>query len=121
MREIKVPMFEPLLISFPNDLDVELTDMVTINERKLLMMVRDREHALTIEITINLQTARIEYYIPKLCNIDMINDLPGINKVNQNSVGATGVIEVSICDLPNTLFSFISKVPMNSDIVFKQH
>ena len=118
LRGIKVPVFEQLLEEFPNDLDVGWTDMVAINERKLLMMVRARGHALTIEITLNLQTARIEYFIPKLCNVDMINELPGINKVNEDSVGATGVTEVTINDLSNQLFSFISKVPMDTDMVF---
>jgi hypothetical protein len=117
LRGVKVPAFEQLLALFPNDLDVGWTDMVAINERKLLMMVRDRGHALTIEITLNLQTARIEYFIPKICNVDMVNNLPGINKVNQDSVGATGIIEIPISDLPNTLFSFISKVPMDSDMI----
>ncbi len=118
-RGYKVPIFEQLFAAFPNDLDVGWTDMVAVSERKLLMMVRDRGHALTLEISLNAQTARLEYFIPKLCNIDMINDLPGINKVNENSVGATGVIEVSINELSKTLFDFISKVPMDSDIVFK--
>lgn len=119
LRGVKVQMFEQLFALFPKDLDVGMTDMVAVNERKLLMMVRDRGHALTIEITLNLQTARIEYFIPKICNVDMVNNLPGINKVNQESVGATGVIEVPISDLPNTLFSFISKVPTDSDIIMK--
>ena len=117
LRGIKVPVFEQLLAVFPNDLDVGCTDMVAVNERKLLMMVRDRGHALTIEITLNLQTARIEYFIPKICNVDMVNNLPGINKVNQDSVGATGILEIPISDLSNTLFSFISKVPMDSDMI----
>ncbi len=117
LRGVKVPVFEQLLDTFPNDLDVGWTDMVAVNERKLLMMVRDRGHALTIEITLNLQTARIEYFIPKLCNIDMINNLPGVNKVNQDSVGATGIIEIPITDLSNTLFNFISKVPTDSDML----
>ena len=84
-----------------------------------LMMVRDRGHALTIEITINNQMARLEYFILKLCNLDMINNLPGINKVNENSVWATGTFEIPIIDLPNELFTFISKVPMDDDMVVK--
>lgn len=121
LRGTKVPIFEQLFAAFPNEIDVGLTDMVAINERKLIMMVRDRGHALTIEITLNAQTARLDYFIPKLCNIDMINSLSGINKVNENSIGATGVIEVPIDDLANTLFDFISKVPMDSDIVSKHY
>ena len=119
LRGYNVPTFEQLFDIFPNELDVGWTDMLAINDRKLLMMVRDRGHALTIEITLNNQIARLEYFIPKICNIDMVNNLPGVNKVNENSVGATGVIEVPINNLSNELFSFISKVPMDSNIVYK--
>ena len=49
----------------------------------------------------------------------MINMLPGINRVNNDSIGATGVVEVSIEDLSKTLFDFISKVPMDSDMIFQ--
>lgn len=118
-RGYNVHVFEQLFEMFPNNMDVGWTDMVAISDRKMLMMVRDRGHALTIEISLNSQKARLEYFIPKLCNINMINNLPGINKVNENSIGATGVIETSIDDLSNTLFTFISRVPMDSDMNFK--
>ena len=49
-------------------------------------MIRDRGHALTIEITINNDKARIDYFIPKIININMINALSGANKVRENSV-----------------------------------
>lgn len=91
--------------------------MVVINDKKLIMMVRDRGHALTIDISLNNDMARIEYFIPKLCNIEMINNLPGINKVNENSVGATGVMEVPINTLPSVLFDFISRVPTDNDMI----
>ena len=110
-------LFNELYEKFPNDLDVGWTDMVTINDKKMLMMVRDRGHALTIEITTNSDKARIEYFIPKLCNIDMINNLEGVNKVNNDSVGTTGVIETDINNLQKNLFNFISKVPTDNDIV----
>ena len=79
-------------------------------------MVRDKGHALSIEISLHNDVARIEYFIPKLCNIDMINKLPGINAVNKDSIGATGVVEVPINILSDALFDFISKVPMDSDM-----
>lgn len=113
------PLFEKLLNNFPTDMDIDCTDMVAINDKKLLMMVRDKGHALTIEISLNHDIARLEYFIPKLCNIDMINNLPGVNKVNEDSVGATGVIETTIDQLEEVLFDFIEKVPTDSDIVFK--
>lgn len=119
LRGVEVSTFEQLFEQFPIDLDVRWTDMVIINEKKLIMMVRDRGHALTIEITLNNDMARIEYFIPKLCNIDMINKLPGVNKVNKDSIGATGAIEIPVNTLSKTLIDFISKVPMDSDMVFE--
>lgn len=117
LRGVKSPVFEQLFNLFPLDLDCGWTDMVVINDKKLIMMVRDRGHALTIDISLNNDMARIEYFIPKLCNIEMINNLPGINKVNENSVGATGVMEVPINTLPSVLFDFISRVPTDNDMI----
>ena len=120
LRGKKVLIFEELFEKFPTDIDVGLTDMVIVSDSKLIMMVRDRGHALSIEITLKENIARIEYFIPKLCNIDMINSLPGISKVNENSIGALGIMETEISQLSQALFDLISKVPMDSDMVFKQ-
>lgn len=79
-------------------------------------MIRDRGHALTIEITINNDKARIDYFIPKIININMINALSGANKVRENSVWATGVIEMNKDILNGTLFNFIFKVPTDRDL-----
>ncbi len=117
-RGIDVPEFRDLFKKIPFDLDIAWTEMVAINEKKIIMMVRDRGHALSIEITLNRDIARVEYFVPKLINIEMINNLPGINKVNRDSVGATGAFEVSIDKLPDSLFDFISKVPTDDDMVF---
>ena len=119
LRGIKVPVFEQLFEQFPIELNVGWTDMVAISEKKLIMMVRDRGHALSMEISLNNNVARIEYFIPKLCNIEMINRLPGINKVNKDSIGATGSVEVPINALSETLFNFISKVPSDSDMILE--
>ncbi len=116
LRGVNTQQFNKLFEEFPLNMDVGWTDMVVINEKKLIMMVRDRGHALSIEVSLNGDIARIEYFIPKLCNIEMINKLPGVNKVNTDSIGATGVIQIPINDLSSTLFNFISKVPTDSDM-----
>ncbi len=109
-------IFKKLYDLFPLDLDCGWTDMIVINEKKLLMMIRDRGHALTIEITLNNDKAKLEYFIPKICNVEMVNNLPGVNKIKDHSIGTTGLIETNISDLPNTLYNFISKVPMDENI-----
>lgn len=117
LRGIRNPIFEQLFMMFPTDLDCGITDMVIINEKTLIMMVRDRGHALSIEVTLNKDNARIEYFIPKICNVEMVNKIPGVNKVNDDSIGTTGTIEVETKDLPTALFNFISMVPTDMDMV----
>ena len=41
-------------------------------------MARDLGHALTIEIEIENTKAHVSYFILKVCNIDMINNLKRI-------------------------------------------
>ena len=118
-RGVDTPAFKTLFENFPLDLDVGWTDMLCLDDRKVLMMIRDRGHALTLEITLNPNNeARVEYFIPKICNLDMVNSLEGVNKVDNDVVGTTGVIVCNINDLPNKVFTFISMVPTDVDMPF---
>lgn len=86
-RGVTNSLFEKVFLNFPINLDCGYTDIVGVNDNKLLLMVRDRGHALTIEITLNDTVARMEYFIPKICNVDMVNRLPGLfTQVNDDSV-----------------------------------
>lgn len=118
LRGYNSSYFESLFDNFPLDLDVGVTDMLIINERRMIMMIGDRGHALTTEITINGEEVWVEYFIPKICNVDMVNELPGINRVSEDSKTATGRFSTKKDELPNALFSFISKVPTDLDMVF---
>lgn len=106
-----------LFSNFPVEMDCGWTDIVSLGNNSCIIMVRDRGHALTIEISKVGEDYRIEYFIPKLCNVEMINKLPGINKVIPDAQGATGKFEVPKQELYNSLYDFISSVPMDSDIV----
>ena len=119
-RGVNNLLFEQVFLNFPIDLDCGCTDIIGVNNNKLLLMVRDRGHALTIEITLNDKVARIEYFIPKICNVDMVNRLPGLfTKVDDDSIAAIGVIEVDKKNLCNVLYEFISNVPTDDDMVYK--
>ena len=106
--------------SFPQEVDVGITDIVSFgNTGKIIMMIRDLGHALTIEIDNFEEDILISYFIPKLCNIDMINKLPGINKVKEGTGtfdGATGRYVTTKENLCRDLFDFLSKVPTDFDI-----
>lgn len=108
--------------NFPLDLEFGYSDIVSLKDvNKVIMMIRDRGHALTIEVTYEDNNVLVEYFIPKLCNIEMINKLKGVIKVNENvniHSGTTGRFVVSRDKLCEELFDFISKVPMDSDMNF---
>lgn len=110
--------FQKIFDNFPIDLDCGWTEIVSFgNLNKAIMMIRDRGHALTIEIDIDDYGVRVNYFIPKLCNIDMINSLPGVNKVKEyNHNGTTGMFMTNTENLCNDLFRFIEMVPTDFDM-----
>jgi len=99
---------------FPQELSCGITDIVSLNN-SVIMMVRDRGHALSIEIEKENDKYYVKYFIPKINNIDMVNELKGVRKVNEDSKFTTGIFETSIEALSYNLTNFISKVPTDFD------
>ena len=106
---------EDLFEKFPLNLDVGWTDIVAI-QNQILMMVRDRGHALTLDIDTSQDKIFVKYFIPKICNEDMIIALPGVDENNLSGNGASGSFECEKQDFLEKLFGFIERVPMDSDI-----
>lgn len=111
-NEISNKLFE----DFPVELDCGYTNIVSM-QNKILMMVRDKGHALTIDIdTTNKDDILVKYFVPKLCNREMIEALPGINEKSITENGAIGMFQTSSEDMSKLLFDFIEKVPTDADI-----
>lgn len=106
--------------SFPSNTGSGDTDLISLpGVNKSLMMVRDKGHALSIEITYEGENSIVEYFVPKLCNIDMVNALPGVVKVRSDAPmhsGTTGRFVVSKKELPLMLVDFVKKVPTDDDM-----
>lgn len=89
-------------------------------ENKVLMMVRDRGHALTLEIDTEGDKSLVRYFIPKICNIELVNQLRGVTKVAESADAtdtATGCFECEKNNIGNEIVSFVEKVPTDSDIL----
>lgn len=100
---------------FPKDLDVGDTDIVSMEDRAL-MMIRDRGHALTIDInSIDKENVAVNYFIPKICNKEMVEALPGINPSSITKNGAVGTFDLKKDDIKK-IFDFIGKVPTDMDM-----
>lgn len=93
--------------------------ILSINEEHIILMLRDNGHATTLDITINEDIAWINYFIPKVCNYLMVQCLPGVNKVDENSKWAKGTVMVNAKDLGNYINSFVRKIPTDEDMFKK--
>lgn len=89
---------------------------MSISDDRVIMMVRDIGHALSIEIEKENDKYYIRYFIPKVCNIDMVNSLKGVKKVKKGDNYTVGIFETSLEKLPFDLVDFISKVPTDIDM-----
>lgn len=108
--ELSRKLFE----EFPLELDCDETDIVSM-QNKILMMVRSRGHALTIDIDTSQEDILVKYFIPKLCNREMVEKLPGINKSGISENGATGLFQIPKEEMNEFIFNFIEKVPTDAD------
>lgn len=102
--------------AIPGDLDVGYTDIIAADQH-IMMMVRDRGHALTISAEPDSKRPDqvfVEYNIPKICNTAMIEALPGLIKYTSN--GARGQFEVPATELGDNIASFIAQVPTDDDM-----
>lgn len=111
---------EKIFNYFPTNIICGDTDILSLNN-KILIMVRDRGHALMIEIEKEDKDEiyYVKYFIPKICNMEMVNSLKGVRKVNSNYGYTNGVFECDEQSLPYELVTFISKVPTDYDINIK--
>ena len=93
------------------------TDILSLKDR-ILLLIRDCGHALQIEITKENDLYFINYYFPTICNIDMCNELAGLDKrITENSLYVSGKFSCNEDELISKLTSFIEKVPTDSDML----
>ena len=104
-----------LFNNLPVDLDLGPTDIVSF-DNKIIMMIRDLGHALTIEIDIENENCMVKYFLPKVCNPSMARNLKGVNPIKDNVKFATGQFECNKEDLGILLYDFLGKVPTDKDM-----
>lgn len=105
-----------LFDDFPIESKCGITDIISM-DNKILMMIRDVGHALSIDIdTSKEDDIIVKYFVPKLCNRDMIEVLPGINKSSITPNGASGIFKTSKEEMSQVLIDFIEKVPTEMDM-----
>ena len=116
LNDVSKSMFQ----EFPLDMDVGFTDILSLPlSNTIIMLIRDRGHALSIQIDISDQdNIYVDYYIPKIFNIDKVNSLKGVRKVDEHSMFTKGCFQTNINNLNTELFKFISMVPTDLNMNF---
>lgn len=102
--------------SIPFALSSDYVEIMSISDDRTILMIRDLGHALSIEIEEEKGKYFVKYFIPKICNIDMVNNLKGVKKVQKGDNYTVGVFETSLEKIPFDLADFISKVPTDLDM-----
>lgn len=103
---------ENLYNKYPRE---ENVDIISLSANKVILMLRDYGHFSTIELSVGPKETLVEYYIPKICDVDMVNNLPGVSKVTGSEVGTTGRVTVDNEKLVAYLCNdFIPRMPKDS-------
>lgn len=117
----------PLALAIYNaiheDFDAGELDIIAINKRhKILMMARNRGHALSIEIELkNDLEVGVSYFIPKASiNPMMISQLKGINGYQAGDQFASGAFLTTQNELVDDIFKLIEGTPTDYDIIWPE-
>ena len=112
----KTNISQVIFDNLKKDLNSSEITILSINDNHIIIMLRDYGHATTIDININENVAWINYFIPKICNYLMVQSLPRVSDINENSKWAQGTIMVNVNELGNYLNDFIKKIPTDDDM-----
>ncbi len=101
--------------NFPKELFSDRVDIMSFG-KKILLLLRDVGHALSIEIDVEKDNCVVKYFIPKVCNYLMVNKLRGVTPVKRDSKYAVGEFVASFEEIPSKIIEFIMKVPTDRDM-----
>ena len=101
-------------------LDISEETIIVSFTDHILIMVRDVGHALSIDAMVEGESVRVNYFIPKVCNVEKVNQLLGVNKLNletDTAISSTsGEYIVSKDNFPESISEFIKSVPTDEDM-----
>ncbi len=113
-NEIGQQIFEAL----PEQINTGPIDIVSVEERAI-MMVRDRGHALLVQaepFEPGSKQVLVNYDIPKIIDREMIERLPGVDKITDE--GANGQFLCEADEVGEKMKEFIEMVPTDADLKF---
>ena len=127
------PLARYVYDNITNDVESDVITILSVNPDNVLIMTRDLGHATSFEIDDYGDYIMVHYFIPKLCNIELINKLHGINPVKPSATtfqGATGRFETTKDQLMNDINGVLVNIPddirmhrttLSNDVEYESH
>ena len=113
-----------LFNKYPVELGTGEVDILSFDDH-LLMMIRDIGHALSVDSTIENDNIRVSYFVPKSCNIEKVNKLKGVTKLDPLTSDmfspTNGEFVCKKEDFTSEMIDFISNVPTDIDAFSKSN
>lgn len=113
-----------LFNKYPVELGTGEVDILSFDDH-LLMMIRDVGHALSVDSTIENDNIRVSYFVPKSCNIEKVNKLKGVTKLDPLTSDmfspTNGEFVCKKEDFTSEMIDFISNVPTDIDAFSKSN
>lgn len=113
-----------LFNKYPVELGTGEVDILSFDDH-LLMMIRDVGHALSVDSTIENDNIRVSYFVPKSCNIEKVNKLKGVTKLDPLTSdmfsSTNGEFVCKKEDFTSEMIDFISNVPTDIDAFSKSN
>ena len=120
LKGVLSPLAKLIYDNLADEVKAGYIDILSVNNKQVFIMARDLGHSLTIDISLDdNNNVWVKYYIPKLCNMEMIKNLRGVKKiVNIDDIQgwATGDFHCSLDEFINQFNEFVLGVPTDSDI-----
>lgn len=113
-----------LFNKYPVELGTGEVDILSFDDH-LLMMIRDVGHALSVDSTIENDNIRVSYFVPKSCNIEKVNKIKGVTKLDPLTSDmfspTNGEFVCKKEDFTSEMIDFISNVPTDIDAFSKSN
>lgn len=116
LRGCDTLMGRTLYNNIPVFLKNTIFDIVSYDDDNCIIMARNIGHALSIELHRENGKYFVKYFIPKICDLNMVRNLPGVTSVSENSNYARGQFYINENDFPFELYQFIERVPTDAAI-----
>ena len=121
-EELATELFErpTLKLTYSGEIFVRKVRNILKDIENVKVQISDITKEMKSHLIVGVPSHRCYYFIPKICNIDKVNNLLGVNKITNEDKFAKGMFIADINNIGYILNDFMNKVPTDTDIVYER-